>query len=108
MVIEEDIKKVEEKAEKMSVAMEMLQFAKEQNTILENNNNRQHNVIKMLICVIIGLIILLCISVGYTIYTLNDIQTETDSIEIQDVEEIDNSHIKIGDDIWEKSELQEE
>lgn len=107
MVIEEDIKKVEEKAEKMSVAMEMLQFAKEQNTILENNNNRQHNVIKMLICVIIGLIILLCISVGYTIYTLNDIQTETDSIEIQDVEEIDNSHIKIGDDIWEKSELQE-
>ena len=43
---------------------------------------------------------------GYTIYLLNDIGTiesDTDTIDIQDVESIDNSHIKIGDDVWEKS-----
>ena len=41
---------------------------------------------------------------GYTIWLLNDIGVEESTIEIQDVETIDNSHIKIGDDIWEKSE----
>lgn len=42
----------------------------------------------------------------YTIYLLNDIGTveDNDTIDIQDVESIDNSHIKIGDDIWEKSQ----
>lgn len=41
----------------------------------------------------------------YIIWLLNDIGTieDSDSIEIQDVETIDNSHIKIGDDVWEKS-----
>lgn len=41
---------------------------------------------------------------GYTIWLLNDIEVveNTDTIDIQDVEVIDNSHIKIGDDIWEK------
>ena len=41
---------------------------------------------------------------GYTIWLLNDteIVESTDTIDIQDVEVIDNSHIKIGDDIWEK------
>ena len=41
----------------------------------------------------------------YTIYLLNDIGTieDTNTIDIQDVENIDNSHIKIGDEIWEKS-----
>ena len=37
----------------------------------------------------------------YLIYIIND--TGVESIEIEDVETIDNSHIKIGDDIWEKS-----
>ena len=41
---------------------------------------------------------------SYTIWLLNDIETETNTIEIDDVETIDNSHIKIGNDIWEKSE----
>ena len=41
---------------------------------------------------------------GYTIWLLNDIGTNEDTIDIQDVETIDNSHIKIGDDTWEKSE----
>lgn len=41
---------------------------------------------------------------GYTIWLLNDTEVveSTDAIDIQDVEVIDNSHIKIGDDIWEK------
>ena len=41
---------------------------------------------------------------GYTIWLLNDIGTNEDTIDIQDVETIDNSHIKIGDDTWKKSE----
>lgn len=44
------------------------------------------------------------ITIGYLVYVLNDIGTETSTIEIEEVESIDNSHIKIGDDIWEKSE----
>ncbi len=41
---------------------------------------------------------------SYTIWLLNDIGTIDEStIDIQDVESIDNSHIKIGDDVWEKS-----
>ena len=47
---------------------------------------------------------------SYTIYLLNDIEsgyttdTVTETIDIDGVEQIDNSHIKIGDDVWEKSE----
>ena len=41
---------------------------------------------------------------AYTIFLLNDVGANQDTIEIQDVETIDNTHIKIGDDIWEKSE----
>ena len=44
-------------------------------------------------------------TIGYLVYTLNDIKTiSSDTIEIEDVETIDNSHIKIGDDVWEKLE----
>ena len=39
----------------------------------------------------------------YLVYVLNDIGVNENTIEVQDVETIDNSHIKIGDDIWEKS-----
>lgn len=49
------------------------------------------------ICTFFGLLL----SVGYVIYLLNDINTET--IDIQEVESIDGSTIKIGDDLWEKS-----
>ena len=44
------------------------------------------------------------LTIGYLVYVLNDIGSTEESIEIQDVENIDNSHIKIGDDIWEKLE----
>lgn len=42
-------------------------------------------------------------AVVYIIYLTNDTGSITDEITIQDVQTIDNSHIKIGDDIWEKS-----
>lgn len=42
-------------------------------------------------------------TIVYLVYVLNDIGVNENTIEVQDVETIDNSHIKIGDDIWEKS-----
>lgn len=99
MNIKEELEKVEEKVEKSSFAMEMLQFSKEQNKVLEKNNKRMFWI---WVITFIGLVL----SVGYIVYLLNDIGTtqDTDVIDIQDVETIDNSHIKIGDDTWEKSE----
>lgn len=96
MSLREDVEKVQDKIEKTSVAMELLEYSKEQNKQLERNNKRMFIV---WIITFIGLII----SLGYIIYLLNDI-SEIDSIDIEDVETIDNSHIKIGDDIWEKYE----
>lgn len=98
MSLREDVEKVQDKIEKTSVAMELLEYSKEQNKQLERNNKRMFIV---WIITFIGLII----SLGYIVYLLNDI-TEIDdsSIDIEDVETIDNSHIKIGDDIWEKYE----
>ena len=44
---------------------------------------------------------LVCLSsFGYMIWLLNDFGTSEEIIEVQDVEEIDNSTIKIGDDEW--------
>lgn len=96
MSLREDVEKVQDKIEKTSVAMELLEYSKEQNKQLERNNKRMFIV---WIITFIGLII----SLGYIVYLLNDI-TEYDTIDIEDVETIDNSHIKIGDDIWEKYE----
>lgn len=99
MNFKEELGKVEEKVEQVSFAMEMLQFSKEQNKVLEKNNKRMFWI---WVITFIGLVL----SVGYIVYLLNDIGTtqDTDVIDIQDVETIDNSHIKIGDDTWEKSE----
>lgn len=52
------------------------------------------------------LITFLCFlgSLIYIFYLQSDINiTVTDTIDIQEVQNIDNSHIKIRDDIWEKS-----
>ena len=68
MNIREEIEKVEEKVEKTSFAMEMLQFSKKQNAQLEHNNKRMFIVILVLIGVILA-------SVGYNIYLLNDTTT---------------------------------
>ncbi len=53
------------------------------------------------------IIILLFIEfiLGYRLYKLrSDVGTTTSTIEIEGVEQLDNSHIKIGDDIWERLE----
>ena len=77
--------------QEQSLAMSLLKDYKKQ-------NKRQF----VIILVILGMFTTL---LGYTIYLLNDfgVSTETDTIDIDNVEEIDNSHIKIGDDVWEKS-----
>ncbi len=77
--------------QEQSLASELLKDFKTQ-------NKRQF----IIILVILGMFTML---LGYTIYLLNDfgVSTETDTIDIDNVETIDNSHIKIGDDVWEKS-----
>lgn len=84
----EDMKKEVEEIQEHSFAMELLKDQKKQ-------NKRQF----IIILVILGMFTCL---LGYTIWLLNDIGTTTQSIDIEDVENIDNSHIKIGDDVWEK------
>lgn len=87
----EDMKKEVKEIEEGSLAMSLLADYKSQ-------NKRQF----IIILVILGMFACL---LGYTIWLLNDIgvSTETDTIDIDNVETIDNSHIKIGDDVWEKS-----
>lgn len=86
-----EIKKEVQEVQEHSFAMELLKDQKKQ-------NKRQF----IIILVILGMFTCL---LGYTIYLLNDfgVSTETDTIDIDNVETIDNSHIKIGDDVWEKS-----
>lgn len=86
-----EMKKEVEEIQEHSFAMELLKDQKKQ-------NRRQF----IIILVILGMFTCL---LGYTIYLLNDfgVSTETDTIDIDNVEAIDNSHIKIGDDVWEKS-----
>lgn len=94
MGIKEEVLELEKEVEEIqehSFAMELLKDQKKQ-------NRRQF----IIILVILGMFTCL---LGYTIYLLNDfgVSTETDTIDIDNVEAIDNSHIKIGDDVWEKS-----
>lgn len=93
MSLQEDVQKIEEKVKKVeeqSWAMSVLGDYKRQNKRL----------FIIWIITFLAFIGMLC----YTIYLHNDIGTTTDTIDIKDVESIDNSHIKIGDDIWEKSQ----
>ena len=90
MSIKEDVEKLDRKVEQTSFAYELLSDMKKQN--------------KRLFIIILVILSMWFLTIAYLVYTLNDIGTiEESSIEIQDVETIDNSHIKIGDDIWEKS-----
>ena len=41
------------------------------------------------------------ITIGYLVYVLNDTGVTTESIDIKNVEVLDNTHIKIGDEVWE-------
>ena len=84
----EEMKKLVKTAqeEEQSLAMSLLQDMKRTNKRL------------FLLCVLEFLGLLL--SVGYTIYVLNDIGASTETIDIQDVENIDGSNIEIGDELW--------
>lgn len=53
--------------------------------------------------IILVILIMWFITIGYLVYLLNDIGAYENTIEVDDVETIDNTHIKIGDDVWEKS-----
>ena len=87
----DNIKNEVHELQEQSLALELLKDYKKQ-------NKRQF----IIILVILGMFTCL---LGYTIYLLNDfgVSTETDTIDIDNVETIDNTHIKIGDDVWEKS-----
>ncbi len=86
-----EMKKEVKEIQEHSFAMELLKDQKKQNK-------------RMFIIILVILGMFTCL-LGYTIYLLNDfgVSTETDTIDIDNVETIDNSHIKIGDDVWEKS-----
>lgn len=71
-MIEEDINKIEEKVEKQSFAMELLQFSKEQNKQLEGANKR-------LIVLLIVITSMWFITIGgflYYVFTVDYVDTE--------------------------------
>lgn len=72
-------------------------FAGEILTDYKRANKRQFIIILVLLA-------MLSVSVIFNIYLASDTGVIDETIEIEDVETIDNSHIKIGDDIWERSE----
>lgn len=75
---------------------------KEQSFAMELYKNMQNEMQKINKRFFFVLIIVLCMwfaTIGYLVYILNDIETVNDTVDIQDVKSIDNSHIKIGDDI---------
>ncbi len=87
MTIKEDIEDLKTKAEELekeSFAMELLKDYKKQNLRL----------FWIWIITFIALIITCC----YLVYLTNDIGISDETIDIQDVDTIDNSHIKIGDE----------
>lgn len=93
MSIKEDViemKKSVEEIKEQSFAMELLSDYKKQNK-------------RLFVIIIVVLVMWLC-TIGYLVYILNDmgVSETIDTIEIEDAETIDNSHIKIGDDVWEK------
>ena len=84
----EDMKKEVKDIQEHSFIMELLKDQKKQ----KKQNKRQF----IIILVILGMFTCL---LDYTIYLLNDFggSTETDTIDIDNVEAIDNSHIKKWD-----------
>lgn len=88
MSIQEDIEKIEKKAEKLeknSFALELLEDYKKANK-------------RMFIALILVLFMWFA-TIGYLVYVLNDIGTieNTSTQEIEDVDSIENSNIKNGD-----------
>lgn len=92
MNFKEELGKVEEKVEQVSFAMELLQFSKDQNKVLEKNNKRMFIIILVLIGVIVT-------SVGYNIYLLNDTSTVETTEVTQDNDNGNNNYVGNDGDI---------
>lgn len=91
----------------MSIKEEVLDMKKEvkklrQETLaselLKDEKKQKKAFFKLWIIFLIAFLISLC----FNIYLLSDIGTTTDIIDIDGVTGINNSQIKIGDDLWEK------
>ena len=115
MNIEDLAKKVEENAKRLDNHLE--EIKKNGNNISNNQQQIQQNSYaldilkdykagsKRMFTALLIVLFMWFATICYLVYVLTDIGTvEESSIEIDDVETIDNSHIKIGDDVWEKSE----
>lgn len=92
MSIKEDIEELKNKAEELekeSFAMEILKDYKKQN-------------LRLFWIWIITFIALVSVSC-YLIYVMNDIGVSDETIAVHDVDSVDNSHFKIGDDYGESS-----
>lgn len=114
MNIEELARQVEENAKRLDTHLEEI---KKNGTNISNNHKKiQQNSYaldilkdykagsKRMFIALMTVLFMWFATIGYLVYVLNDIGTvEESTIDIDGVETIDNSHIKIGDDIWEKS-----
>ena len=88
--------------EEISAVQKELQNLKEQSFAMELLQDMRKTNKRMFIIWVITFILLIGMAC-YTIFLLNDISNvNTNTIDIEDVENIDNSHIKIGKDIWEE------
>lgn len=92
MGIREDIERVEEKVEKQSFAMELLEYSKEQNRQLEKANKR-------LIGVLVIVLVMWLITIGAFLYYINTTTFEEDYREqtVEDLEGTENISIINGD-----------
>lgn len=104
MEIEENIEKLEKKVEKQSLAMELLEFSKEQNRQLEKTNKR-------LIVVLIVILVLWFATIGAFLYYINTtgyVETDEYSQEIKDIDSVNNSKIINGDEYGENNSNKKE
>lgn len=92
MSIKDDFMEIKKEVEQMQEQSFVLELLKENN----KKNKRQH-------VITIIILIMLTLSMTYNIFLLRNIGVSEETISIEDVETIDNSHIKIGDTVWEKS-----
>lgn len=87
--MKDTIKEIRKENEENSFAMELLKGYKTAN--------------RRLFTIILVILAMWFMTIGYLVYVLNDIGYTEETIEIQEVETIDDSTIKIGDELWEKS-----
>lgn len=93
--MKEDIKDLRSELEavkEQSLARELLIFQREQDA---KRNKR-------MFIIILVILSMWFVTGCYLVYILNDIGKTTDSIDIEDVSNINKSVIKIGNDTWEK------